>query len=414
MDDSATRWGDVASAATVEVFATLTGLKAEALRTPNSGALVLPSRALPDSGENTLVFAPGAKEASEVLRAGGIDTMLYHDGRERRELVLRSADVVLPMLLFADPLVTSLALSILANWIYDRWLRRNVLQPSSVKFEYAELGPDGSVSVRRIEGPTEDVCKVLSRMARQPSSEAPQGHRTVSSPRDNGKPQCALRGTQATISLESARALAAAAEEAISAGTLDVAMAVFRKSLEKAREATQWEPDAFAHRRYLHSLGRRIHDVFGCEIPCQDGRCRLTCPVLLSHMPFGLSIGGYKRAVCSLCGQDVLDCPHIRGHTYNRIVAARTHGVCNICGEKVCGHKSGDLYDGVEPFGIVVEMEVDHIAVVTKPADPLCVFTSVELPHDEVLTSFLAADPHEVRGGEASFECHHCLACDGS
>ncbi len=414
MDDSATQWEDVARAATVELFATWAGLEAEALRTPNSGVLVLPSRALPDSGDNTLVFAPGAKEASGVLREGGIDTVLYHDGRERRELVLRSADVVLPMLLFADPLVRNLALSILANWIYDRWLRRNVLHPQSVKFEYAELGPDGSVSVRRIEGPTEDVCKVLSHMARQQSPEASQGHRMVSSPRDNGKPQCVLRGTKATISLESARALASAAEEAISAGTLDVAMAVFRKSLEKAREATQWEPDAVAHRRYLHSLGRRVHDVFGCEISCQDGRCRLTCPVLLSHVPFGLSIGGYKRAVCSICGQDVLDCPHIRGHTYNRIVAARTHGVCNICGEGVCGHNIGDPYDGVEPFGIVVEMKVDHIAVVTKPADPLCMFTSVELTQDEVLNSFLAADPHEIRGSEASLACHHCLACDGS
>jgi hypothetical protein len=187
-----------------------------------------------------------------------------------------------------------------------------------------------------------------------------------------------------------------------------------RKSLEELRRAHLWEPNRQSHRQQLHRVGRMVHDTFGCRLEFREGSYWVDCPVLLSHNNVGFSIGGSAKVICSICGADNLVCPHIKGRKYNHIVADQVLEYCNICLEKdCCQHKKGEIYDEVEAYGIVVEIELDHVALVKNPANPLCVVNSHSLTESDLL----AALPEESREafvyGKTVVDCHHCRICSG-
>jgi len=156
-----------------------------------------------------------------------------------------------------------------------------------------------------------------------------------------------------------------------------------------------------------------VHDTFGCHLEFREGTYWVNCPVLLSHNQIGFSIGGSAKVICSICGEDNLICPHVKGRMYDRVVAARWLEYCSICLEKECTHVTGEIHDGVEAFGIVIEIDLDHVALVKNPANPLCVIESHALPESDLL----AALPEEGRElfvyGETVVDCHHCRVCKG-
>ena len=165
----------------------------------------------------------------------------------------------------------------------------------------------------------------------------------------------------------------------------------------------------------MHALGEQVHDQFGCELEYRDGSYRVNCPVLLSHNRMGFSIAGTGRTICSICGQDMLTCPHIKGSTYDRITARKIQGKrCNICGEQQCEHILGATHDKVRAFGILVEIAIDHISLVENPANPLAVIQEHSLTKKDVLEMLHEDQRDRFEYGTSTIHCHHCKLCKGA
>ncbi len=188
---------------------------------------------------------------------------------------------------------------------------------------------------------------------------------------------------QAQKSLANAQELIEKAKSVYVQGEKPTAEALCRESLQKLREAFR------------------------------EGSYWITCPVLLSHTEVGFSIGGSAKVICSICGQDNLICPHVKGRIYDRVVASRWFGYCSICLEKDCSHSAKEIYDGIEACGIVVEINLDHISLVKNPANPLCVIESRSLPESKLLTSLPEDGRESFVYGETVVDCHHCRVCEG-
>jgi hypothetical protein len=226
---------------------------------------------------------------------------------------------------------------------------------------------------------------------------------------------------KASVALEKAQDIISQAERAFKyQGLLNTrnSEALFRSSLRYLREASLWQPEKEYIKIYLHEIGKRIHDLFGCEIEFDRGAYQISCPVTLSHSKYGFSMGGSATIICSICGDDMLDCPHIKGRVYNGIVAKRQYDKCNVCGEGTCEHTEGEIYDGARAFGVITEVELDHIALVKNPANPLTVVTRYSLNKADILERLPEHERHLAEKGLFQYgdtlHCHHCVACHGS
>jgi hypothetical protein len=208
-----------------------------------------------------------------------------------------------------------------------------------------------------------------------------------------------------------AQALIGEAKVALAAGKTSVAESLCRGSLQKLREAYLFEPTNPLHREDLHKVGRMVHDTFGCVLEFREGSYRVTCPVLLSHSKAGFSIGGSAKVICSVCGQDNLTCPHVKGRKYDGVVANRWLGYCSVCLKKDCGHAEGQVYDDIEACGIVTEIDLDHVALVRNPSNPLCVVTEYSLTNADLLEMLPEKGRDSFVYGETVVECHHCRVC---
>jgi hypothetical protein len=192
-----------------------------------------------------------------------------------------------------------------------------------------------------------------------------------------------------------------------------LAESLCRESLQKLRESHLLESTEPLHRQRLHDVGRMVHDTFGCNLEFHDGSYWVTCPVMLSHNQVGFSIGGSARVICSICGEDNMICPHVKGRTYDRVIANRWLGFCSICLERECHHISGEIHDGVEAFGIITDLKLDHISLVTNPSNPLCVIEKHSLSEPDLLPLLPEVGRESFVYGETVVECHHCKMCSG-
>ncbi len=415
---SLTGWHDVPNDGSLQTFAESTYLSPQSLRLTEPGVVILPSNGIlaqVSRGEN--LFAPTTKDVLAVMQDSGVPARLYDDGKEKRELIFDSADVILPTLLFLGSAAVSVGLNVLANWIYDRWIKRDAKLPPTIRAEYAELDLNGTVvRWRRIEGPVSEVRALLSEevqaLAKQGSASTIQASTRVPEKARYESWWAGHSKKSADAALAAAGDLVQKAEKATRSKKMDVAEAFYRRSLVKIREALLWQPEA-GHSKYLHDVGRQIHDGFGCELQFKDGLYWVTCPVLLSHSKGGFSVGGSVKAVCSICREDILDCPHIKGRTYDGVVAKRYHDICNICGLRDCEHKEGETYDSVQAFAIVVELNLDHVSFVENPANPLCVVHSYSVPESDLMEMLPEDERHRVVYGQTIIHCHHCLSCTG-
>ncbi len=412
------QWQDIPNDGTLNNFVKLNSLSSNSLKLSEKETILLPNnRILTQLSEDKHLFAPITKDVIIALRDGGISARLYDDDNERRELILESADVIFPILFFLGNSATSVALSILASFIYDRWIRDAVKKPPTIKAEYAEINQARNiVRWRKIEGPAIEIRSLLLEESRTLArQDAINGAELFTQTRDTEPKegcwviQCNER---ASIAIESARNLVQEAKDAIKKNKREVAETLFRGSLVKIREALLWDPEE-AYSRYLHDVGCSIHDIFGCQLKVKDGNYGITCPVMLSHNKWGFSIGGSGKSICSICGKDVFDCSHVKGHIYDNVKARRHYDICNICGEGDCGHKEGEKYNGVRAFAIIVEMNLDHISLVPNPANPLCVIQSYSVSKSELLEMLPEDEREQFVYGETVIHCHHCLMCKG-
>jgi hypothetical protein len=209
---------------------------------------------------------------------------------------------------------------------------------------------------------------------------------------------------------EKAKALVRRARFQVEIGEVRDAEKSFREALGHLRRAFDWSDRDPELMHQLHRLGREIHNRFGCPIPYRDGTYYRECPVRLAHVPFGLSMGGTSKSVCSICGDDPFDCDHVKGRFYDHVVALRIGSICNVCLEVSCEHELGHPYDCIEAIHIVTEYRADEISIVPNPAQPDAVFLSLSISEREIRDQL---DPDERESFEMGQElsCHHCVSC---
>lgn len=404
-------WRDVDPAASLSDFANKLQLFERALPAAADVLLLPLNTRLTDYATNENLFPLTTKPVRNALSAAGLKADLYDDGRERSELVLRSANVLFPILFFVGNAAVSVGLNMLAGWIYDRWKNAKREQRDIIGVEYAVFENGQIVRWRRIEGSPSHVQQLLVEEAERCEGSLDQ----IKSPRlavarrgdRNGK-------TVAKRFMEEARTLIAEAELVSQQGDRNRSEELYRRSLHKIRDASLVDPENSYHRIYLHHIGRRIHSRFSCPNPPTDGSYTVSCPVLLSHTKGGFSIGGSAKPMCSICQGDAFTCPHEAGQIYNEVIAKRVLNTCNICGKETCDHFEDQVYDQVNAYVIISDLKLDHVSYVENPEDPLCCIQSRTMDRDEVWRELSPDERIAFKYGETVLHCHHCLICKGN
>jgi hypothetical protein len=130
----------------------------ERLLQPDTGALVLPAAA----NEKHLAFAAYSREIADTLSSRGLPACLYDDGRERRDLIRKSADVILPVLAVVGEAALAISCGVIGAWIYDRFLRGASKEQPTIQVEILSVDlAAGAITKHRIKGPAGDVQRLL-------------------------------------------------------------------------------------------------------------------------------------------------------------------------------------------------------------------------------------------------------------
>lgn len=148
-----------------------------------------------------------------------------------------------------------------------------------------------------------------------------------------------------------------------------------RAALSAAASALNWLEDTdlegAAHRE-LDAYGKwaRENVPVGCQLDWSDGAYYRNCPVDLAHTRVGFSIGFVGSRICSLCDQDISECPHIPGYLYRIAGGPASNGHCRICLAEGCAeHNPGETYEA-EPIVFITNMHIDEISLVSRPVAP--------------------------------------------
>jgi hypothetical protein len=415
-DQSSTpQWEDIEQDGSLSNFAEQVGVNLEYLAFDKAVLLLPRNRMFTAAGNDQNLFPSGTKELVCAFQEGGLDTAIYKDERSRRDLVLKSEDIVLPILLFMGSIALSLGLNVLSNWIYDRFANRKNKVDPVIKLEYAEVDANRKISRwRRVECTASSVAALLEKEGATPLRDKRSPVEPDSETAIDEKEWITQCRIEASAAEAVARQLVEEANVSLKAGDKSTAENLFRRALAKLREAHLWEPGNSEHIILLHKFGRSVHDLFQCLLAFREGSYHVTCPVMLSHSKGGFSVGGAGKTICSICGLEIFDCGHIKGRRYDGVVATRYGELCSICGRSECGHVENEVYNNVTAFGLITEMRLDHVSFVENPANPLCVIQGYSLSVREILQSLATDERTKFVPGESPLYCHHCLSCTGS
>lgn len=97
----------------------------------------------------------------------------------------------------------------------------------------------------------------------------------------------------------------------------------------------------------MHEIGLWTRQRFGCSLPFDGKRYQRRCPIDIAHKRFGFSVGYTATAICSICGEDVSECPHLP--------------------EADCQHRADRIYR-VTLTKIITKMDVREISLVSRQA----------------------------------------------
>jgi len=148
--------------------------------------------------------------------------------------------------------------------------------------------------------------------------------------------------------------------------------------------------------------GKWVRTTFGCSLTYEAGSYHQRCPVAIAHKRVGMSIGfTARRRVCSICGDDFADCPHLPSMLYVVSGGPNAEGNCRICGTRECTeHLASQIYR-MPPIAIVTEIEQLHeISFVRKPAQPDARITSLPVDTAALGPSFVPGTP---------INCNRCI-----
>jgi len=394
----------------IEKYVKSKRLMSEPLKMSKSDIILLPNnKILHEYRDNENQFTSITKDILLTLKDNEINASLYDDGKEIREIILRSAhpDIIFPILIFTDKILIPIVLGILGTWIYDKFIKNNSQDTLKMEYGYADLQND-TIETFKLEGSAEQVQKLIKNEIDNFDNKSNDYMNNSSDSKFDNDPWKDICDASAQKSMASANKLIEEAKECVYKNNMKEAESLLRKSLVKIREAFLWTEDK-KYQDKLYIIGRKLHDIFGCQLEFSNGQYNQTCPVFLSHSTMGFSIGGSSITICSICGENTLKCPHINMKTYNNVLAQDLTDVCNICGKKDCDHEIGNFYDNVEAFSIISDINFDHVSLVKKPADPLCAIMSHEVPKSEILKELNENERDNFVFGETKINCDHCI-----
>jgi hypothetical protein len=154
----------------------------------------------------------------------------------------------------------------------------------------------------------------------------------------------------------------------------------------------------------MHKIGRWTRRTFGCRLHFDGESYTEKCPIAIAHKRFGFSPGYTARHVCSICGDDLSECPHLRSRLYWVRGGLNDSGVCPICMQENCKRHRADRLYQARPVSIVTDLEGLEVSLVGRPANPearlLSIPVSMERLAEEFGPAFTAGMP--VR-------CDRCL-----
>ena len=155
----------------------------------------------------------------------------------------------------------------------------------------------------------------------------------------------------------------------------DRANTVARGALWAAASALNWLEDTdledVAHRE-LDEYGRWTRENLpgDCHLEWSNGAYYRNCPVDLAHTRVGMSIGFIGSRICSLCDEDISECPHVPGFLYRVAGGPSRDGHCRICFTKDCTvHRPDERYEA-EPVVFLTNLHIEEISWVGRPRVP--------------------------------------------
>jgi hypothetical protein len=181
-----------------------------------------------------------------------------------------------------------------------------------------------------------------------------------------------------------------------------------RAALSSAVDAFNYlEDTTLADRAHnmVHRVGEFVGGLYGCWLEYDKGDWLRTCPVVISHLRVGNSVGFTARWLCSICRRDVSDpdgCSHMPGRTYE-VEATTNDGLCSICGSTPCDHRPGARYSVVAGT-MVEEADLHETSLVARPRDPLCRCDAIEVSNDLLIRDL----GHQPRPSER-IRCNECI-----
>ena len=155
-----------------------------------------------------------------------------------------------------------------------------------------------------------------------------------------------------------------------------------REALAHAALAFWWAEgtdDEEQQHRLLHQIGQWTRQTFGCYLDYDGKRYHQRCPAAMAHIRAGYSIGIVGGLSCSICGDDLSECPHMRSRSYWVRGNRDETGRCRVCHNGECSHRVDHLYRA-QVIGIVKSGHISEVSFVERPANPECHLRGMEIP----------------------------------
>jgi hypothetical protein len=186
-----------------------------------------------------------------------------------------------------------------------------------------------------------------------------------------------------------------------------------RQALDRAARAFWWAEDTpmeDEQHRLMHKIGRWTRRNLGCELDFVGSGYQLRCPIAIAHKRFGFSIGFTARRICSVYGQDLSECEHVRHRLYWVRGMRRSDGTCRVCMKESCRHRADRLYPAHVVSIVRNVTKMREVSLVRRPVNPEARLT--ELPVIPTADFAKKFGPEFKPGMPVS--CDRCLGeCDG-
>lgn len=148
------------------------------------------------------------------------------------------------------------------------------------------------------------------------------------------------------------------------------------QALQLAASALNWlegtEHEDEVHKE-LHKYGtfRRENFPDRCRYFWDGQRYSRVCPVDIAHKRFGFSIGFTATRRCSVCMEDLSECPHLPGRLYEVVCESGPEEPCSVCHADGCSeHIPGERYE-VRVHSVITDVDtLEEISLVSLPKQP--------------------------------------------